>query len=66
MRYWLSRIAFSLFVLGIVLAWTIYKGTQQGTLSGVRQGLYVAAAILCFALSLAGMKERHRMGRDER
>jgi hypothetical protein len=60
MRRWLARLGFSLIVIAAVLAWEIHKGTQNGTLSGVKQGLYVAAAILCFSLGAAGMKERHR------
>jgi hypothetical protein len=60
MRRFLSRAAFALIVIACALSWEAYRGGQQGTVTGVRKGLYVAGAVLCFAAGAAGMKERHR------
>ena len=64
MRYWLSRFALSLIVLGLVLGWEVYRGTQSGALRGTKLGLYVAGIVVCLSAGAAGMKERHR--RDDR
>jgi hypothetical protein len=64
MRYWLSRLALSFIVVGLVLCWEVYKGSQDGTLRGARLGLYVAGIVVCLSGGLAGMKERHR--KDDR
>lgn len=60
MRRWLARLAFSFIVVGLVLGWEIYRGTQQGTLHGTKLGLYIAAVVVLLSAGMAGMKERHR------
>lgn len=60
MRFWLSRLAMSLIVIACILMWELHRGMQNNTISGVRQGLYIAGAVLCFSLGAAGMKDRHR------
>ncbi len=50
----------AMIVLACALAWEVYRGTERGTLSGTRKGLYIAGAIAAGAIGLAGMKERHR------
>jgi hypothetical protein len=60
MRRFLSRAAFALIVIACALSWEVYRGDQLGTVTGVKKGLYIAGAVLCFAAGAAGMKERHR------
>jgi hypothetical protein len=38
----------------------VYRGHTRGTLTGTREGLYIAGAVLAASLGLAGIKERHR------
>jgi len=51
-------------VIALALAWEVYRGTQNGTMAGLREGLYIAGAVLAAALGAAGMKERHRSKPD--
>jgi hypothetical protein len=60
MRRFLANSSMAFVVIAVALVWEIHRGTQNGTMTGVRQGLYVAGAVLAAALGVAGMKERHR------
>ena len=60
MRYWLARLAMSFVIIGVAILFKLHQLRGNATLTGTQQGVYVAAAVLCFALGIAGMKERHR------
>ncbi len=64
MRRFLSRAAFALIVVACALTWEVYRGGQLGTMTGVKKGLYIAGAVICFAAGAAGIKERHRTPDD--
>ena len=51
-------------VLAAVMAWEVHRGTQAGTLTGTRKGVYVAIIIVSLSAGLAGLKERHRPSDD--
>ncbi len=65
MRYWLGNLAMSMILIACFLIWQVHKGTQSGTMTGLREGFYIAGAVLAAALGLAGMKERHRKKSDD-
>jgi hypothetical protein len=50
----------SFIVLGVVWLWEIHRGTQNGTLGGMRVGLYYVGAVVLLALGAMGIRERHR------
>jgi len=54
----------AMIVLACALAWEVHRGTERGTLTCAKKGLYIAGAVLAGALGVAGIKERHR--RDDR
>jgi len=60
MRRLLSNSAMAFILISLWLVWKVYRGSQDGTLTSMQQGLCVAGAVLAGALGLAGMKERHR------
>ena len=60
MRKWLSRLAFSFFILGIVAAWEGRK-VEQG---GHNASVWYAACIALVILGFLGVRERHRKDRD--
>ena len=59
-RAWLSRLSMSFIVLGVVWLWEIHRGTQNGTLGGLREGVYYVGAVVLLGLGAMGIKERHR------
>jgi hypothetical protein len=62
MRQWLARLAFALLVIGFVLGWKGYR-IVSGRTPGAgteRAVLYFVPAVICFALGLIGIRERHR------
>ena len=62
MRKWLARLAFSFILLTIVFAWEGHR-TRRGDRGPGQEGkmyAFFAAAAVCFALGLAGVRERHR------
>jgi hypothetical protein len=59
---WLSRVAFSFFIVGTFLAWEGYQcatGTR-GPVGAGRIVLYLFAAMLCYVLGVTGLRQRHR------
>jgi len=63
MRRWLDRLALSFIILGCVLIWEGYRilqgrGEIPATLT--RLALYFGGAGACFALGVAGIRQRHR------
>jgi len=50
----------AMIVLACAFAWEVHRGTERGTLTGAKKGLYIAGAVVAGALGVAGMKERHR------
>ena len=60
MREWLARLAFSFFVIAIVLGWETYRGLQRRTISESRAGLYLMAGGMSVAMGVMGMRERHK------
>ena len=60
MRHWLGRLAMSFVIVGVAILFKIHQLRERQLLTGTQQGLYIAAAVVCFALGAAGMKERHR------
>ena len=65
MRPWLARLGFSFVVLAFVLFWSAYQRTKtEGT--SARVVLYTLLGAACAAAGLAGVRERHRPGDDQR
>lgn len=64
MRHYLSRAAFALIVFGLAMGYNVYRQSEDGTLVGVRKGVYMAIAVISLAAGVAGMKERHRTPDD--
>lgn len=67
MRKWMARLGFSFILLAVVFAWEGHR-TQRGDRGpGQERKVYAfyAAAAACFALGIAGVRERHRGRNDE-
>jgi hypothetical protein len=64
-RAWLARFSFSFVLVGAVLAWEGYQSVtgNRGPVPQSRIVLYFAGALICWALGLAGVRERHRPDR---
>jgi len=60
MRRLLSSAAMGLIVIACALVWEVHRGSELGTMTGTRKGLFIAGAVVAASLGLAGMKERHR------
>jgi hypothetical protein len=56
MHKWLARLAFSFLILAAVLAWSGWRAAQRGD----SPTLYYAAAAICGAAGILGLRERHR------
>ena len=59
MQKWLSRLAFSFFIVGFVLFWELNKLNRAGA-PAWKQATYLVGGALCVALGIAGIKARHR------
>jgi hypothetical protein len=63
MQKWLSRLAFSFFVVAFVLFWELNKLNRAGA-PAWKQAAYLVGGALCVALGAVGIKARHRGGGD--
>jgi hypothetical protein len=65
MDRWLSRLAFSFFIIAAVLVWETYKSLmgERGPVAQWRIALYMVATVMCIALGAMGVRARHRSDR---
>jgi hypothetical protein len=65
MARWMARLAYSFFILAVLLAWEGYKElTRSSHPQTWRIALYFLAAGISVGLSFRGVQERHRGDRE--
>ena len=57
---WLSRLAFSFFVIAFVLIWEMNKASRDPMSPRWKIAALLAGAVLCGVLGIFGIRARHR------